>query len=108
MSQQPLRIVRGEDRGASSETPAPLDFDDFFAAHSEELFRKMWLVTRDRAEAEEAMQDAFLRLYERWDRMDDDRRSEGVPVPDGIQRVEQALSARRASVAVAAGAARPG
>lgn len=29
----------------------------------------MWLVTRDRQEAEEIAQDAFLRLWERWDRV---------------------------------------
>jgi RNA polymerase sigma-70 factor (ECF subfamily) len=46
----------------------PLSFDAFFAAESQTLFRRMWLVTRDRHEAEEIVQDAFLRLFERWDR----------------------------------------
>ena len=70
MSQRSLRVIRG---GRPEEPPAdqpePLDFDDFFATESEALFRRLWLVTRDRAEAEEVMQDAFLSLYERWDRM---------------------------------------
>lgn len=67
MSQPRLRIVR--DRGKSAdELNEPLSFDAFFAAESQTLFRRMWLVTRDRHEAEEIVQDAFLLLYERWDR----------------------------------------
>ena len=31
----------------------------------------MWLLTRDRQEAEEVTQEAFLRLWERWDRIAD-------------------------------------
>ena len=71
MSQRPLKVVRGREPVAPSEPPAALDFDDFFAEQSEPLFRRLWLVTRNRAEAEEVMQDAFLSVYERWDRMVD-------------------------------------
>lgn len=53
------------------ERAAAPTFDEFFAAESEDLFRRMWLVTRDRHEAEEVMQDAFLSLFERWDRIDE-------------------------------------
>jgi RNA polymerase sigma-70 factor (ECF subfamily) len=70
MSHRPLRVVPS--RGTQeppAEPPEALDFDDFFASESEDLFRRLWLVTRNRAEAEEVMQDAFLSLYERWDRM---------------------------------------
>src|SRR5919201_3454101 len=42
------------------------DFESFFIAHQEELFRALWLVTRNRHEAEEIMQEAFVRMYERW------------------------------------------
>jgi RNA polymerase sigma-70 factor (ECF subfamily) len=48
----------------------------FFRAEHTTLFRALCLVTRDRPEAEEIMQDAFLRVWERWDRissMDDPR-----------------------------------
>jgi RNA polymerase sigma-70 factor (ECF subfamily) len=41
----------------------------FFEQHHERLFRALWLLTRNRQEAEEVMQDAFLRLWERWDRV---------------------------------------
>lgn len=49
------------------------DFEAFFRAESTTLFRRLWLITGNRAEAEDIMQDAFLRLWERWDRMDDVR-----------------------------------
>jgi RNA polymerase sigma factor (sigma-70 family) len=72
MSQRPLRVVRGGAPDGPSVAPSEgLDFDDFFASESEGLFRRLWLVTRNHAEAEEVMQDAFLSLYERWDRMTD-------------------------------------
>jgi RNA polymerase sigma factor (sigma-70 family) len=67
MSQPRLRIVRDREESAG-ELNEPLSFDAFFAAESQTLFRRMWLVTRDRHEAEEIVQDAFLSLFERWDR----------------------------------------
>ena len=44
-------------------------FEDFFEAHRTRLFTALWLVARDRQEAEEVAQDAFLKLWERWDRV---------------------------------------
>jgi RNA polymerase sigma-70 factor (ECF subfamily) len=44
-------------------------FEDFFHAHHARLFRALTLVTGNRNEAEELMQDAFLKLWERWDRV---------------------------------------
>jgi RNA polymerase sigma-70 factor (ECF subfamily) len=46
-----------------------LRFEDFFEVHYVALFRALWLITHDRSEAEDVMQDAFLRLWERWDRV---------------------------------------
>jgi RNA polymerase sigma-70 factor, ECF subfamily len=66
---RPLHVVREEAMSSPAGAREELGFDDFFARESEDLFRRMWLVTRDRGEAEEVMQDAFLSLYERWDRM---------------------------------------
>jgi RNA polymerase sigma-70 factor (ECF subfamily) len=45
------------------------DFEDFFEAWHRPLYRALWLVTRNRHEAEEVMQDAFLKVWERWDRV---------------------------------------
>lgn len=48
---------------------AALRFEDFFAAHHARLFGAMCAVTGDRQEAEEIMQEAFLKLWERWERV---------------------------------------
>ena len=47
----------------------PDSFEEFFEAQHSRLFGSLTLVTGDRGEAEEIMQDAFLRLWERWDRV---------------------------------------
>jgi RNA polymerase sigma-70 factor, ECF subfamily len=56
----------------SARTPEVADvarsFESFYEAESRTLFRRLWLVTGNRAEAEEIMQDAFLKLWEHWDR----------------------------------------
>lgn len=44
-------------------------FETFFEDHHRDVYAAMWLITRNRQEAEEIMQDAFLRLWERWDRV---------------------------------------
>ena len=54
-----------------------LPFAEFFERHHVRLYRAMWLVTRNRHEAEELMQDAFVRLWERWDRV------RSLPDPEG-------------------------
>jgi DNA-directed RNA polymerase specialized sigma24 family protein len=43
-----------------------LEFDRFFEHERARLFQALCLVTRNRFEAEELAQDAFLALYERW------------------------------------------
>ena len=43
------------------------DFRTFFAEQHRPLFRALVLLTRNRHEAEELMQDAFLALWERWE-----------------------------------------
>jgi len=60
----PSAPIEGDDRG----------FETFFESEKSALFRALCLVTRNRAEAEELTQDAFLSVFERWDqvrRMDD-------------------------------------
>lgn len=48
-------------------------FEAFFRVESGPMFRRLWLITGNRAEAEDIMQDAFLKLWERWDRIGDVR-----------------------------------
>jgi RNA polymerase sigma-70 factor, ECF subfamily len=44
-------------------------FEDFFHAHHERLLRAMYLATGDRHEAEDLAQEAFVRVFERWERV---------------------------------------
>jgi RNA polymerase sigma factor (sigma-70 family) len=43
------------------------EFEAFFADHHDPLFRALRLLTRNRLEAVEIMQDAFLALWPRWE-----------------------------------------
>lgn len=58
------------DQRATETDEAGRSFEDFFEAHHVTLFRALWLITHERFEAEDLMQDAFLRLWERWDRVE--------------------------------------
>ena len=42
-------------------------FDELFVDHHDRLYRALYFVTGSREDAEELMQDAFLKLWERWD-----------------------------------------
>lgn len=56
--------------------PVATSFEGFFEQHQDDLYRTLWLVTRNRFEAEELAQEAFVRVLEQWDRvstMDDVR-----------------------------------
>jgi len=44
-------------------------FEAFFQAEAPRLFRALRLVTGSAHEAEELMQEAFARMWERWDRL---------------------------------------
>jgi len=56
---------RTRDRGPSDRE----DFAAFFDGHHASLFGALYLLTRNRYEAEEIMQDAFLKVFERWGRV---------------------------------------
>ena len=42
-------------------------FDTFFEEERERLFKALYFITGNREDAEELTQEAFLRLWERWD-----------------------------------------
>jgi RNA polymerase sigma-70 factor, ECF subfamily len=44
-------------------------FEVFFVEQHVDLFGALYLITRNRCEAEEIMQDAFLNLWERWEKV---------------------------------------
>jgi RNA polymerase sigma factor (sigma-70 family) len=63
-------VVRLNDRSVE----AYHEFSTFFAEESPRLFEAPYFVTGNKADAAEVMQDAFLKLWERWesiDRIDD-------------------------------------
>ena len=61
MRQLPAAVMR------TQVAEEPRSFEEFFASEHRRLFGALCLVTGDRSESEEFMQDAFLRLWERWD-----------------------------------------
>lgn len=48
------------------------DFDDFYAARSSMLVRNIYLSTGDLTRAQDCVQEAFIRAWARWDRLDSD------------------------------------
>jgi RNA polymerase sigma-70 factor, ECF subfamily len=67
--------VQAEDNvvefGGERVVPAgPLDFEELFLSVHDRLYRALYFITGSSADAEELMQDAFLKLWERWDRVD--------------------------------------
>jgi RNA polymerase sigma-70 factor (ECF subfamily) len=63
-----LRLLR-ETEVMGTEVAEERSFEEFFSSEHARLFGALCLVTGDRHEAEEIMQDAFLRLWERWGRV---------------------------------------
>jgi RNA polymerase sigma-70 factor (ECF subfamily) len=59
-----------------TDAPPPGTFEDFFRAEHARLFRALYLATGNRHESDELAQEAFLKVWERWERvreMDDPR-----------------------------------
>src|SRR5215203_4444518 len=69
MMEPSFRTVPATNLVETSTTEETRTFEEFFGSEHERLFGTLCLVTGDRHEAEEIMQDAFLRLWERWDRL---------------------------------------
>lgn len=69
MMDRPLRAVRDGNVVGAEVVDQPRNFEDFFASEHARLYGALCLVTGNRHEAEEIMQDAFLRLWERWERV---------------------------------------
>jgi RNA polymerase sigma-70 factor (ECF subfamily) len=117
-----MRHVRPAPTAAAEPVP---DFDTFFAIEYRRLFEVLYLLTRDRAEAEDLAQEAMARAYERWSRIRDPtryvyrtafnlhrtlrrrvavavrKRAELLPVADHPDVVERRLDALAALAALA-------
>ena len=66
---EPLRLVAESPREEGTVVAELISFETFFETEARTLFRRLCAVTGNSAEAEEIMQDAFLALWERWDRV---------------------------------------
>jgi DNA-directed RNA polymerase specialized sigma24 family protein len=56
----------GEEAALAGHAPR---FEEFYESTFRRVFTALCLVTGDRYEAEEVAQEAFLRVFERWDRV---------------------------------------
>ncbi len=64
-----LRTVQATSAGERDVTELVPSFEHFYESTSRRLFTALCLVTGDRDEAEEIAQEAFVRVFERWDRV---------------------------------------
>jgi RNA polymerase sigma factor (sigma-70 family) len=55
--------------GPAAPTVGPADFESFYLTRRVLLFRALVVVTRDVHAAEELTQDAFVNVWERWERV---------------------------------------
>ena len=53
--------------GGSEREQAPPDFEDFFRSERVGLYGSIVMVTRSASESEEVVQEAFVRVWERWE-----------------------------------------
>ena len=62
-------VARIEERRKASLMPKSetISFEDFFDAEKDRLLQVMSVITGSRAEAEDITQEAFTRLFERWE-----------------------------------------
>ena len=66
----PLRAVTSDPgEGSARSAAAELSFEEFFEAERSRLLGALVVMTDNRAEAEEILQDAFLKVWERWERV---------------------------------------
>jgi RNA polymerase sigma factor (sigma-70 family) len=68
MDDQLAPVAQSVPQGASRGSEL-LSFESFFDREARTLFRRLYAVTGDATEAEEIMQDSFLALWERWERV---------------------------------------
>lgn len=92
-----IRVVASDGVPVAAESDGAL-FEVFFEDRAPTLFRRLYLITGDRSEAEEIMQDAFVIVFERWERVlqMDDPEGYLYRVAFNIQRKVR----RRASLAI--------
>lgn len=91
-----IQIALGrEERSVADAQPA---FEEFFLRTRERLAGSLWLVTRNVHETEEIAQEAYVRVWQRWDRVGAMEDPEGYLVRTAVNVWRG--RGRRAAVAV--------
>jgi RNA polymerase sigma-70 factor (ECF subfamily) len=93
-----LRSVPEPVEGQTDPREEDPSFERFFEAERTKLFGALAVMSGNRAEAEEVMQDAFLRVWERWDRVSAMESPEGFLYRTALNVHRKRL--RRAAIAV--------
>ncbi len=97
------------ERDAPAVTAAsPASFEAFFEAEHARLLRALYLVAGNAQEAEELMQDAFLAVWERWDRVRSMDDPSGYLFRTALNRFRSRLRRATRSARRAVGAAERG
>jgi len=65
----PIQAIQQVEPPAATPAGVPAAFDAFFRTHHAGVFASFRLLAHDGAEAEEIAQEAFLRVWQRWDRV---------------------------------------
>jgi RNA polymerase sigma-70 factor, ECF subfamily len=94
----PLRSVPEPVEGPMDPLDQDPSFEQFFDAERTRLFGALAVMSGNRTEAEEVMQDAFLRVWERWDRVSEMESPEGFLYRTALNVYRKRL--RRAAIAV--------
>src|SRR5438045_4750227 len=63
------RVSQPRLAGEKETVPVPSSFEEFFRAEHARLLRALFLVCGSKAEAEDLMQDSFVKVWDRWDRV---------------------------------------
>jgi RNA polymerase sigma-70 factor, ECF subfamily len=100
---EPLRLVPDQalmEAEAAQEAGRnnPIDFEDLVHAEHAGLYGALCLIIRDRGEAEDVMQEAFLKVWERWDRVQEMEHPAGYLYRTALNLHRKRR--RRASVAI--------
>ena len=71
--------------------PVEHSFEDFFELEQERLLRLLWMVTGSLQEAEDIVQDAFLRVWERWPKVASMESPHWLPAQRGDEHLPEPL-----------------
>jgi RNA polymerase sigma-70 factor, ECF subfamily len=92
--------------GSAEVDRSELTFEGLFQAEHRALFRALYLIVGNTQEAEELMQDAFLKVWERWDRVSRMDNPAGylcrIAVNEARSRIRHLRLAARRTIASAA------